>query len=1229
MADNVENNAGNTPSLEDRIGQKVAQQTPEQLKEELNKLSIAVEKIKFSMAKDIQAGKPIHDFGSDKDDLKTERGKANSITEFVQKMFYAAKKAPEKLPVSEKPTELNAQSAPSTPESTKILQKLSENINIEDIDDQTAPYFYDLLKSITTGSTSVKDIARVVNESPLQLISPTMFANLQKAGADYAVMNGGIPEVEAKKMFNVVEGPRQTVDDSGEWGISNENFNMIWQQAYYGSYFDNGKDRELIKALYAPKEFLKYYDKVKTEVITDETSSVFKKGIDSQEVGEAASKRMEIDISLLFAKLYTKLDHDKPQEFFQTIEGEDMIKGITPVKAELKRRITLLSQSLRAYEETEEGKKRGQTTFYRRLEEDPETVAINVGTDEDGKPILKPRVRLKTTLEPKASGGYEFTHYLEQVVDHYIEARKYTHNSRAIFLHPPDPQKGFYGQLAGFAAEMTTLDFDQMMLLPDNDIFQSAFGLYNKMIEEGFAKHDWRHPATMFTQKENEHLTPIESKIMEQLGSMYKGIPEERLAAALTMAVGASRGMFLTEVEMAAYADPHLDEKGGSTFTSYYNQDNAALNAFNPMHTIYRFFGSPNMLDPIFFLPLDNPNGLKNQAYDSHYKLWDKAKAYKESFLKGREALHGDKTFADMMVNIGLVGGPMQRKGWRTAWQLDSLYIDDKDPTTGAMVTDHLKTFQHLENIGYEVLQDYVTKLGQKIPDADFFIARDTPSSKDEHKKLARQKDKLFKYIFKKYFDKEPEDLGKYLDKLRAEKTDKAIKDIQTGKIAPPDIKGYVEGEVSKVFLDRALARVIMQRIPSKILRMDRDRLSLKGTSRWKQVMKDMGMDGQFDTFDAVMQDMILAEQLLRKEVSGEMNKLRDSNALREKYGKIEYVLTQDKIKALLTGKDGMTQDRIDKVVELYDKIQNIYSKVPTGKGKGTYQSRDEFIDKELVKYFKNGAARDRETKFTIALDETDLSFVPFRGGGQSVLARSIRDIANVEENITKPLSTFISKLRAMAIDGKQDFNGVIEIMQKAYGAMDGIISTDYANEVVSKLASMTIMYMKKDTRARALGGVFGIGKLNSMAAESAGRGTGVWEWDSREIDRFIVALESRSLLPRNPYNMASNPTYEARYVNIPLVKEPVKLPEKIELTKWFGKEINLFGKIIKISDIPLFQRRKADFTSWSKNLRDNFGGSKIDIAFDILNKYLPFILILFLLKQMKDAMEASEGKKK
>jgi len=312
-------------------------------------------------------------------------------------------------------------------------------------------------------------------------------------------------------------------------------------------------------------------------------------------------------------------------------------------------------------------------------------------------------------------------------------------------------------------------------------------------------------------------------------------------------------------------------------------------------------------------------------------------------------------------------------------------------------------------------------------------------------------------------------------------------------------------------------------------------------------------------------------------------------------HGDIEYKLTEEKLGQLLDKK--LSPARIAQLQELLRNIHNKYSK------------NTEFLDKIFTPYLK-----DKEYKFTLAVDEVDLSFIPWRGGGARVLPRAIADIASVEKNVAGELVKLPKTLAEIATNGKRDFTPIIEIMKKCYGSIDAIIGTDYAMRIVHNIAAMTINYFKKDTRARWAYGLFGIGKANSIAAERAGRGR-AWEWDSTEIDRFCYALETRGLLELDGLNVSnSKPEYTPIYVNLPFMKTPLKLPYSMKL---FGKEI------------PLFQKRKPDYTWTTKKLREKFGGNWKDITFDFVNRYIPFVIAWLLWKFIQDSLKETEGKKK
>lgn len=1173
---------GNNPEFE-AAKAELARQSAAQLLKEMQDLKAQADEVKnYIDGTVMQERRAPATLGDNPKDKQTIRGKAADVNKTVQKVLWAAKTAPDKLPAPEnKPPDV-------TSLSNTVINKLADRINIaSEVSEVTAPYLHQIINGTLSGQiANVEDLAKVFDGARfLQAVSPELFRKVQSALVETA-KEKGYGEAEAKTKFKVEERPDEVVSREA---MDRQAFDRMWQE-HYSSYFDN-TDRPFVESLYSPVKFVQFVDDLKQK-----TGDAMGMDRSSEEVAKAVSKEIERKTVELFGKLYTRLDHEKPSEFFHEIEQQDIMRGILPVKNELKRRMTLLSTEIERAEEEGIIKDPG---LYQRVELKANIEDMSAKA-KDGTHV-KPRYRIVPFTQPRGTEASHFIHYLDQIVDQYVEARKYTHNARAIFLHPVDAEKGFYSQLAQFANDMSTVDFDQMMALPDNEVFRDAFSMYDKMVEETFASNDWRHFPSMFELKQNSVHTQVEEDVLGQLKKMYKNrtdITDARLEAALSMAVGASRGMFLNEIEKAAFADPHLTETGAPTFASYYNQDASALIAFNPMHQYYRWQGT-NTIDPILFLPVENMKSNKT-FQGSHRELWAKMQAYKDSFVNGRKpGIDGETLFADYVVNIGNVGGPLKRKGWRTTYMLEPMYLKE-EKSTKFLKFDYFKTWQRFENIGYEVAQDFVAKLP-----ADFASAYEGKHNVDAD--YLRQKNDLLSYLYGKYFGQDPAGVEGYMKGLRKDAEKSLIARIKQGKVSPPDIRAQVEADATNTFLYRTLARMVAERIPSKLLRIDRDRLSEKGVSRWRDIAEKMFPkdslppgQSQSDMFDALMKDLLLGEQLLRKDVSAKMKLLNVEEKDSYRLGSIEYKLTDQKIDELMRDKFPDDPARIGQIKELLHHIQAGYSQ------------NEKFLDGEFTDMLKNG-----KYKFSFALDEVDMSFVPFRGAGARVLPRAIGDISAIEKNVAAEVIKFPKILQQVAVDGKHDPGPILEVLTKVYGALDGIIGTDYAHQTVHHLAAMAINYFKKDTRARWFGGVFGAGRLNSLAAERAGRGTVVWEWDSRQIDNFCVALETRALLPKQSYSpVNTSPAKEPVYITIPGIEKPIKLPEKMKI---FGKEVDLFTK------------NKPDFLWTSKDLRNQFGGNWKDMAFDTLVNFLPLVMALIIWKYIKEANKEAEsgGKKK
>ena len=956
---------------------------------------------------------------------------------------------------------------------------------------------------------------------------------------------------------------------------SDQGFERTWNEMY-ASY---ALDHNLVGALYSPQKFIQYIRNIKNEIPT---------GTSSEEINRLVTEKLKGEIGELFAKVYHRIDLQRPDKFFEEIEKEDFYTGIERVSLELRKRLN----AIRSYcvENKDDVKSAlGGIEFIKDFEVSPTNEVIEVKTgekDKNGKDKMTQKVHMK--IEPlittrKTDLG-DFMLFMDTTIENYIRFRGYTHNVRAIFLHPAG-EKGFYAQLGDYAERMKMENFDDMLLLPDSKIFLRAFSLYDKFLDEQFASQDWIHRAGMFSPTSGELLSKFELQVLDQLRNSFKDengtltASEDRLRSALAMAVGMSRGVFLNEVEKAAYADPVLNEEGKPTFRSYYTVDDGPLRAFNPiMHFPFRFQLEGSGLSPIYFLPVEGEKLGGFGTWD-HQILWKKMQAFKESYLKGRSQLTGEQLFMDFCTNIGDIGGPFKRKGWRTASWFPHLFIYEKSTQPGIVSTkkDYLNSWKNMENVGYEALNFLVNQElsppetgSPPPPQPDFLMGKAQLSKRME----------LFKYLFGKYFGKDAGELEAYLGKIRADQTPKVMKDLAEGKISPAEsIEERIELMTSKIFLNRTLARIVAQRFPTKFIRIDRDRLNDDGSSRWKKLRQSMGLSP--DEFDKTVKNLLLAEDELRKMTSEEMRKQKKAGKELFQQTDIEYRLSDDKLRKLLKGKIEPTG--IESSVNLYKKLNETYA-------------QDEKFLNDFGEYIRTG-----KYKFTFAIEELDMGWVPFREAGPRVLARAVKDISNLEQNLSNTIIQFPELLKTTSINGKGDFSEIVNAIAKAKTSVSGVIGTDYAAQVAHHLAALTINYFKKDTIAKPLYGIFGFGRTNSLAGEIAGRSTAVWEWDSRTIDRFCIALESTDILKKNPYMWTtSKPVYVPNYVKIPFT-----------------------NKFIKAGT-----RRKPEISYASSNLRREFGATGWHIAFEAINMFLPVILAFILWQYIRKAAEEGGGKK-
>ena len=958
------------------------------------------------------------------------------------------------------------------------------------------------------------------------------------------------------------------------------------------------EQKEFLHIFYTPERFLDYVKKsietysanielkAKTEEkLLESFKNINKKPPSGEELNKLIDQRVKINVSNeinyslsdIINQLYRQLQIDRPQKFFEEVEREDFMHGIEPIR----NKISITIQTLQTNLETLEKSKDEDTKkmFDVKLVNQQEEGYIIDERNKNGKMQPYPRVRpLPYYADVNLS---KYVQSLSLNFNHWRHRGEYLHNARAIFSQPAG-KEGFYENLGSYAEKLSSTDLDEIMMLPDGNIVYQAFILYDKFLDEEFASQDWRHRTNQFTNQLERVNTKLEDQIINHLMELYPEAPEVRIRNAVNVAVGMSRGVFLNEPEKSAYADP-TDVEGKGHPASYSTNDAAALDVFNPLHTIMRWGGEQHW-NMLYFMPMEGHKGMWD-----HTKMWKNMDLYYKSFLEGRKGL-GDiggkkNLLVDELMDLSNVGGPSKRRGWRMLQSLEGHFIYDEDGTP-----NYPKTYEAMDMIGYEAIADFLNNQVEK----KFLSA--TTKNKD-HPDWYQEKNKWFENMYKRYFEPlgEKTDFNQYMSDLRKLGEEKALirfKETKPGFENWKEFDELIELETSEMFIERALIREVALRFPTKFLRLDRDRFHEDGIGNWRKIFDIVKREKRWDRdhFNDVMKDLITGEMLLRNDISG---KIKQGLSLDRKLGlgdfaHLPFKLNENTLKELLSEKK-IPEKRINEVLFVYNKIKDNFLK-------------SSYLDVKGIKERK-------EYTFTFGLEDTDFTLMAFRGGGPRIVPRAIKDVGIMEREVMPWIDKMPQFLNEIAINGKHDFSQIIEYLRKAKEAYNGVHGIGGSAEGVYgftyKIATAAINYFKKDSMAKPLFGLFRLGRRNSMAAEHAGRSTAVWEWDSRDIDRFCIALESYRLIPKNYWDLSKPPTpdeFHNVFIKLPFFKHPVKTP---------------------------FKKRNVNFEYNAAKLRKEQGGDWKAITWDMVNQILPLALAFLLWKYIKDSLDEVSGKKK
>ena len=699
----------------------------------------------------------------------------------------------------------------------------------------------------------------------------------------------------------------------------------------------------------------------------------------------------------------------------------------------------------------------------------------------------------------------------------------------------------------------------------------AASQLEDKLFEADFARTNWVHqPGSAGLGPLG--MTELDEESLERLMMINPKLKDDewRAKRALIMGIGDNYTISLRHLETGAYADPSMNpEEGmGPTYGSYGPRDSIPYMAFNMLaHDNMRWQAERLWLGNLLFLPVrgkDLAGHFGFMKFWDHRTLLDEMKKSIDSYIKGRppeDVEKGVVRWVDI-INPGRVGSIYTRGGWREFYAYETHLVRPSEVELKQGIRFNItESWKALENVGVECLKDFVGRISKKPTSLDktFF----TDDGRDNRRGL-------MEHIYKKYFS----------SNATADEIEAKFKQLEKN---PDQLESAY-----KTFFYQAFARAMKQRIPTKFLRVERNRFVSGRKRAYEEVRKNSGLsDGDFAR---AVNDVITAEVYLRGETSKILKDQYKAGKKLNEIKNIDYTLTEEKLRFYLGEKFGLKgtdAERIEKAVK-------------------TFKTISAFADESYLDGFAKKYAADMHEHgfpFAIAVEELDRSLLAHRAAGERTIARALGDTSMVEMQVAKTISGYFKTIQEVAVNGKKDISEIVNSINTVKTTIEMLIGKDAAHRIAHHMAALTISYFKKDTVSdNIFTRWFVMNKPHSLAAEFAGTWRGVWEWQPDEIMTFCNELEKRSILPKEPFEKQKAPEW---------LKKP-------------SAEFNFLGQKIIIGG-----KRKPDYVFHGKTLREEFGGTWKHMINHVLNKYLPLFALFILFQYLRKAYSESAGQKK
>lgn len=1150
-------------------------------------------------------------FDGDATDPKSVNYAAREVTNFAQKVVQDFKATPDVIPV------------PDTTTGGKVLHKIIQEIQVTEVTTSTAPFIERIIDRVANNPSInpleiltplelkyLKEINPIVANRIIDAVTTTAdfaaqstadkeaITTFKKAIDSADIANDPIPDepVVPEASEPKAPAPALRIDsnldregrkkDEDIAAQRDREFPTILER------FPEASDQRVAKALLGPAHLEDYIEQQVIEHIAgeekyrefvermtpDERSAFLREFNERYEtmddkaktkLGQHISEELSNDIKRLMGKLFQRVDESAPSEFWEEAAKAGSLFTNTEVLSQ-----ALLQQISRLQHENYRKDSWIKKLKFYREEKMHEDVLIETkelygdGRSESVKRYVSPFANYVEV---------EFSDYFLTVhngAKDEVEVRKFLHNAIALFHQPPG-EGGYYAKLASYAEHlMPSSSIDVMSNLPNADAAYTASQLEDKLLEADFAKFNWVHTQTLSQLDSETKLTDRSQAVLDYLKQMYPDLSEDewQYRRALIMGIGDTHSISLRAMEHGARADAPRNMEGGydADYSSYDKKDAIPFMALNPFnHFNLRYNQDHTLMGNLMFLPVEGGDVGKFGKVWNHNDLMGEMKKTINSFVTGRQV--DRPTILADYTNLGKAGSIYTRSGWRNYHSYESFLIG-----TGQK-HDILHSWQNLENVGIHVLNDFIPRMGQL--DADFY----TPAGFERRKQM-------FEYVARKYMRS-----GANLDNVWSDsKIESRFNQIEKeGAIDPANLEAAY-----KQFFFEGTTHAMVHRIPTKFLRYEKNR-EVEGRQRaWEVVRKSSGIS-DLDQYQQAIYDLCSVESLERKIVTRRMREYIDGKK-NDQGNKsfddirtlhqlpVDYGLTTDKVRKYLVEEMKMTDtDRVERAITVFEKTHEFLEE----------QDKSHGYIEHFAHKFMHG-----EFPYAMAVEELERTMIAQRAAGERAPARAFADIGFTEAKTCQVFSAYFEKLKHAATDGKHDFSALVHDIAVAKEQLEVDIDPEHALKIAHHMAALTISFFKKDTLARMLiTKPFMIGRKNSLAAEFAGTNRGVWEWNVREVDFFISALESQYVLPKEPFEAGKPPKMEIKEFKIPL-----PLLDKLAFK---------------------YKVRKPDLEFFGGRLRKEFGASGGHIAVEMLNTYIPIALMFIIGTYIAKALKEAEGK--